>query len=386
MLRVLSAQAVCARGTGPKTQECGSAGRQRRPRHEMGATASMLAGAAGELTDEEQRVLDYCSGGVDSDIVTAELGEDDCGGAEFRGVLVCDCLGSDLSLEAVKERLGAVRAVGLSLANNSINSSQLLEAQLLPWSDSLRLLNFGGNGLTAEALCLALPATVDLWSLDLGYSEGLSLLSNPGPSPWGGRCGSLLRLVLDGCGLDSTCVSAGGGSSSGSGGGGGGAGSSGKGQRPPARPSLFLGLPRLQQLSLRENLLGSPAALGGLAVLGSSLRRLALEDNPVVGTRAGLDGVVRLAAQHLPLLRSLDGRPLGGADAGADDADAGASASATAGAGAGTVAGVRLERAAGGSQAVGLGSGPGLDQMETEFLAALRQSAGQEGADATVVA
>jgi len=121
--------------------------------------------------------------------------------------------------------------------------------------------------------------------------------------------------------------------------------------------SLFLGLSRLRELSLRENNLESVESLGGLLSLHGSLLSLSLEDNPCVDTAAGLERVKELALAHLPLLATLDRKPLRAP--GPSDSSPG----------------VVLTRVEGGSSSVGgLGEGKGgLDQMEKEYLAALKQ-------------
>ena len=293
------------------------------PAQLMGAAASferqdLTPAVLGELTAEESRVLDHANG-IDTDVIEQGWGEED---GNEGAVFMWECLGEQMpsTLDAIE--IGT--AMGLSLANNSLSIEKGL-----PWSNTLRILNFGGNCVSVPDLTQKLlPAQTNLLVLDLSHTEGIQLGHGFAGST---SCITLLRLVLDDCALSSTT-------------------SEQQGQ------SLFLGLSRLRELSLRENCLEDIESLGGLACLHCSLSSLALEDNPCVDTAAGLERVRGLALAHLPLLTTLDRRPL--RDQPSD-----------------SKVEVVLARVDGGSSAVGgLGEGKGgLDQMEKEYLAALKQ-------------
>jgi len=300
----------------------------------MGAGASIFE--LQQVSELQQKVLDY-SNGDDTDMTTLELSEIVDGEVDqsWSGVLVCDCLGgAELSFEMIQSTLSNCSAVGLSLANNSIKGP----LSKFPWSESLRLLNFGGNSERVADLCVSLPvlAADNLWCLDLSFTELLVLSGDC--FAHSGRCRSLIRLVLDGCSLSNTINTSAEGNNDNS-------------------DSLFAGLPSLRELSLRENLFEDVDSLKGLIVLRPTLHSLWLQECPVVDTKAGQDKVLAMAVEHFPVLQYIDKKPvqprLGSSIATIE-------------------APVVLRREDGGSQAVGGLAGAGLDQMEKEYLMALK--------------
>jgi len=304
----------------------------------MGAGASTFE--LQQPSELQQKVLDYSNGDAATDRTTLELSEVVDGEVDqsWNGVLVCDCLGTELSLEMIQSTLSNCSASGLSLANNNIKGP----LNLLPFSESLHYLNFGGNGVSVADLCdsLLVLAADNLWCLDLSFTELLVLSGDCFAR--GDRCRSLLRLVLDGCSLSNTIITG------------------TEEDDDDNSSSLFVGLPSLRELSLRENQFEDVASLKGLIVLRPTLYSLWLQECPVVDTKAGQDEVTAMALEHLPVLQYIDKKLLPGRLGGSSSIASRETPT------------VALRREEGGSQAVGGLVGAGLDQMEKEYLMALK--------------
>ena len=296
----------------------------------MGASASVLIAEAPDsgFKSDLQQVLDY-SKGIDNEVVVLDWGEvAEAGMIEegWNGVLNCECVGEGLSLAAVQPFVA--QAIGLSLASNSLQS---LTDLLVP--NSLHLLCFGGNCVSVPDLCRVLPATNELWVLDLGFTENLCVGDG-----FRSDChlAGLIRLVLDGCSLVTTMQT----------------------ESDTVPTSIFQGLSALRELSLKENLIQDTASLAGLLAVRATLASLALQDNPINDTKAGADECAALAREYFPRLLLLDGKPVHGTKE--SDGETGATVP------------VQLRRVDGGSTAVGGMGGSGLDQMEKEYLMALK--------------
>ena len=302
----------------------------------MGATASVLIAEApdsGFTSSLLQQVLDY-SKGIDNEVLVSDWCEVAEAGIEdgWHGVLNCECVGEGLSLAEVQPFVD--QAIGLSLASNSLQPSALAD---LVVPNSLHILCFGGNCVSVPDLCRVLPAANELWVLDLGFTENLCVGDGFRSDC---RLAGLIRLVLDGCSLSSTLVT------------------TTQTESDPASSSIFQGLSTLRQLSLKENLIQDTASLAGLLAVRATLASLALQDNPINDTKAGADEVQELAREHFPRLQLLDGKPVHRSKESNGET--------------GAVRPVQLQRVDGGSTAVGGIGGSGLDQMEKEYLMALK--------------
>lgn len=280
-------------------------------------------GAAVSLQPDDDYVLSQCllfSRGEECELEPVDmtaLNDDEGVGSGAHCVITADCISGGVtpsSLASLAAGLLHTSTSGLVLSNNNLDTGVFAT---LPPLSSLTYLHLGGNSaLPLQDITVAF-ASAQNRVLDLGYTESLPQALSDAPFA---ACPQLVRLVLDGCGLESTLVGAG---------------------------SLFTGLPSLRELSLKENLFGSVDSLRGLECLAASLRRLCLADNPVMEVSSQVAEIRGLLGQ-MPRLEILDDKSIRQQEPGEGKA-------------------VILSRVDGGSSAVG-----GLDQMEREYLSALK--------------
>ena len=173
---------------------------------------------------------------VDSDELE-KVGSDFATCGSPRCAFQADCVGiSDLEFydkAVASDNPFNNKIVALSLSNNQLTNSAF-DCSQLPNSTTILQLNIGGNSLQYTP---KLPP--NLLFLDLSYSEELKFTC----CGMFTACPQLLRLVLDGCGLTSTSSAA---------------------NDPNIQSSIFFGLARLKELSLKENMFEEVAHLAGL--------------------------------------------------------------------------------------------------------------------------
>jgi len=185
--------------------------------------------------------------------------------------------------------------VALNVSNNQLNNAAFSASQLSQ-SRTLLQVNMGGNSYTSLPL---LPSSLLL--LDLSYSEELRL-DTPGIFA---QCPQLLRLVLDGCGLMTTCNSY----------------TSAGGEEGGVGMSLFVGLVKLTDLSLKENQFEDMSSLQGLEYFSKksyssetgasfplTLRSLNISENPVCESTAQRKEVVTFITESVPSVTFIDGK------------------------------------------------------------------------------
>ena len=214
-----------------------------------------------------------------------------CGCPKY--ALNAECLGiRDLNvydLTTTIENPFNSQPVAVNVSNNQLNNEAFEKSQLSQ-SASILQLNIGGNALTT------LPSIpLNLLFLDLSYSEELCF----------DTCGvfyvcpQLLRLVLDGCGLTNTVVISTEGDTSGS--------------------SIFVGLAKLQELSLKENMIKSLDNLTGLEYFSKktpggdfpmTLCSVNLVDNPVSESTAERKNIRDYITHAIPTVTVMDGKPV----------------------------------------------------------------------------
>jgi Leucine-rich repeat (LRR) protein len=193
-----------------------------------------------------------------------------------------------------------------NLGNNSIGDKEIEKHSGSIMASNIKYLQIGGNQL--KKLVKITPVLpVGLLVLDLSFTEGLEFTFDCLKS-----CFQLMRLVLDGCGLQTTVVV-----------------NSKNGQQQ----SLFQYLYCLQELSLKDNALDNIAALGGLTELSrssvetltsavslsgfgtnstpaSSLRSLWLADNPICEISHVYSEVISMLLTQLPSITHVDDKPV----------------------------------------------------------------------------
>ena len=305
-----------------KLLDCGDNSQQR-----MGGAASFL-----ELEDDE--ALLQCllfSQGDNGEVEVVEVtGFDDdegCGkGEELTTtgtlcVITVDCVNGGVtpaSLAVLSTRLSRASTVGLLLSSKNLTADAF---NALPPLTLLTYLHAGGNNALPLQSITSSFGSAQNRVLDLSYTESLPEALRSVPSSFA-ACPQLVRLVLDGCGLESSA-------------------------------GLFTKLSALRELSLKENLFESVDSLRGLECLASSLESLCLADNPVmeVSTQAA---EIRALLVQMPRFVLLDDKHVREAQPTQGHK-------------------VVLSRAhASPSSAIGGMDGSGLDQMEQEYLSALK--------------
>lgn len=189
-------------------------------------------------------------------------------------------------------------AVALNISNNQLNNAAFASCQLSQ-SRSLLHISMGGNSLNALP---ALPHS--LLVLDLSYSEEIQFHS-PGIFS---QCPQLLKLVLDGCGLNSTMSTL---------------LPSGEGNNTV---SIFSGLVKLIELSLKENQFADVESLQGLQFFSKNfssvgndnpnaessftmaLKSIRLADNPISENTALRKEVLAFVTTAIPSVCYIDGK------------------------------------------------------------------------------
>lgn len=240
------------------------------------------------------------------------------------------------------------QCVILNISNNSIPTEEFLDKQTFIRQSSLQALSIGGNPIP-ELSIISNLLPQSLVCLDLSYCDGISVNKGSFHSLF-----QILRLILDGCGISSTSTSADG-------------------------ASIFSGLVSLEELSLKENNLESKTSLQGLKYFGfagfvplsediamtffgsidyslrpSCLKHLHIAENPLCETSALHKETVAQLLLDIPSLETLDEKPLRSRESTG-------------------VPQVQLTRADTGRSSAMVGiSAAGLDNMEQEYLAALK--------------
>lgn len=248
----------------------------------------------------------------------------------------------------------------LNLASNNLEEANLVANKSMLQNSPLSVLSLGGNSFTnCTTVCSCSPST--LLSLDLSFTEGLQFPPNCFQSQF-----QLMRLVLDGCGITSTVLTA------------------------PGfdNVSIFKHLYCLEELSLKENELeGVPALRGlfyfsfsdmealqsdislsafGALELGPRLRHVWVADNPICEVSSVLSQVVGMLSKSISSLHMVDEQRVGAAPASSASAMSDASVRSR-------LLASRAEAGRYGDALAGALGGPsGLDNMEREFLAALK--------------
>lgn len=226
---------------------------------------------------------------------------------------------------------------GMNIANNLISDESLASCQLL---STLTYLHIGGNKLGKMInFSKLIESNANLMVLDLSYTEMLPVENVPffmAPQ--------LKRLCLDGCDLATTVQT----------------------REDGSIISLFWGLVQLNELSLKENYFDSVGSLNGLEffnfdsvlvnLLRPALSHLWLNDNPYQSIQAHQLEVEEYIIRSAPSLKSLNDKVLH-SDWDSRPVD---------------FSKVLKRDGAGGSLSVGGLQGEGLDNMEKEYLAALK--------------
>eukprot|EP00603_Paraphysomonas_imperforata_P013641 CAMPEP_0114450980 /NCGR_PEP_ID=MMETSP0104-20121206/745_1 /TAXON_ID=37642 ORGANISM="Paraphysomonas imperforata, Strain PA2" /NCGR_SAMPLE_ID=MMETSP0104 /ASSEMBLY_ACC=CAM_ASM_000202 /LENGTH=388 /DNA_ID=CAMNT_0001623149 /DNA_START=142 /DNA_END=1312 /DNA_ORIENTATION=- len=225
------------------------------------------------------------------DSIREEIGVSRC----TKFALIAECLGlSDLNffdtVSGVEFPFNNT-AVALNVSNNQLNNAAFSASQL---SQSRTLLQ-------VNILHFSTPAAVQLTSPGPFYSEELRL-DTPGIFA---QCPQLLRLVLDGCGLMTTCNSY----------------TSAGGEEGGVGMSLFVGLVKLTDLSLKENQFEDMSSLQGLEYFSKksyssetgasfplTLRSLNISENPVCESTAQRKEVVTFITESVPSVTFIDGK------------------------------------------------------------------------------
>jgi hypothetical protein len=223
--------------------------------------------------------------------------------------LVAECLGiHDLSFyDATRsiENPFNNQALAVNVSNNQLNNASFEKSQLSQ-SSSILQLNLGGNSLSH------LPKVPsNLLFLDLSYSEELSFESFGMFTV----CPQLLRLVLDGCGLTTTVMT--------------------EETEGVSCSSIFVGLVKLSDLSLKENMFETVENLKGLEYFSKQSFCLSTEiikseetssatvslssvtlcsvnliDNPVSESTAERKKLTEFLSLSIPSISVINGKPV----------------------------------------------------------------------------
>ena len=232
---------------------------------------------------------------------------------------------------------------GLNIANNGIEDNTFASLHVLR-STYLMSLHAGGN-CPGPNFAKSISNCTQLIILDLSFTENLCI-----SSALGMICPQLIRLVLDGCSLQSTLL-------------------------PTAEDdskdeiSIFYGLLQLRELSLRENLFEDVKSLKGLSffsfqdkytdILVPTLTVVSLLDNPLMEVTSTRKDMEAFILKELPFLSHLNDKSM--------ESYVGASGIA---APSGDLSKILKRDGDGGSAAVG--GQEGFENMDKEYLATLK--------------
>ena len=239
------------------------------------------------------------------DDIDEYLGNDDSNGNDdgARYMLSVDCLDAESSLMLIQRVAALQRVTGISAASNKlidengINSIKDIDLHYI------QTLNLSNNTTirSVKTLSLSLSQLPLLLVLDLSYCSLhlTSLCFYP--------LVSLQKLTMDGCGISDTLVAA---SST----------DDGDGTSTTVTTvtrgvgyfdSIFSGLINMQELSLKENELGSSSSLRGLgyySLLGvdSVLRSLWIDDNPLCESSKAFSSSVSMLINDITSLQTVN--------------------------------------------------------------------------------
>jgi len=308
-----------------------------------------------ETMDDIDEYLGNANGNTDAVNVNANVNDDD---DDERYLLSVDCCPDAESALMLIQRVAALpRVTGISsstsnliiMDDSGVSSIKGIDLQ------HIQTLNLSNNTTirSVKTLALALPPSLlsSLLVLDLSYCT-LSfshLCFYP--------LVNLRKLTMDGCGISDTLVVAATSTDD-----------DGDGDDDASTTigyfdSIFSGLINMQELSLKENELGSSSSLRGLGYyslpcVDSKLHSVWIDDNPLCESSKTLTSSVSMLISAITSLVSVN------------DKNYRTTATATV-----DVVAVlrkgdqRIDRSSGG---YGSGSGSGLDSMEKEYLAALK--------------
>lgn len=200
--------------------------------------------------------------------------------------------------------------VGLNVSNNQISAQSIKDSRLS--LSAILSLSAGGNPSITNSLstlCSNLP--MHLLVLDLSFTNNLIIAPGTFLS-----CFQLVKLVLDGCDISDTTIDA----------------SDDDGQSSAVsttvvskqcHSSVFYGLVSLRELSLKENLIASIAALQGLHFFSHPLNwgdatmislqaliAIHLADNPIYEISSTAKAALEFLQSAIPSLETMDGRSL----------------------------------------------------------------------------
>ena len=233
---------------------------------------------------------------------------------------------------------------GLNIANNGIKDNTFACLHMLE-SSYLMFLHAGGNDPGVNFIKLISNCT-QLIILDLSYTENLCISSVIGMI-----CPQLIRLVLDGCSLQSTLLP------------------TPEDHSNDETSSIFYGLVQLKELSLKENLFKDVESLKGLSffsfqnkytdILVPTLTTVSLVDNPLMEVTSTRKDMETFIFKELPFLTHLNDKSM--------DSYIGASGIAIP---SGDLSKILKRDGGGGSVAVG--GQEGFENMDKEYLAALK--------------
>ena len=245
-----------------------------------------------------------------------------------------DCLKVILTAEAseiddISSTSVSKNVIGLNLANNILSDESFANSPSLL---QVSYLHAGGNSCLGNNFYQLLESTGNLLVLDLSYTENLSLVGPFLAAP------QLRRLCLDGCDLKCTV----------------------RRNDDGTSISCFWGLVQLNELSLKENLFDSIESLYGLEFFSFGfmqpvLSHLWLNENPFQGVTADRLAVDTYLVKSIPSLVLLSDKMLNTTAIGRSD-----------------VSKLLTRNGGGNCSSVGGLQGKGLDNMEKEYLAALK--------------
>ena len=260
---------------------------------------------------------------------------------------------STCSVELIKSLSSAFQesiqqVKGLNIANNGLDDSVFSSVDMLT-SPHLMLLQVGGNSL-GQGFAASISSCNQLMILDLSFTENLCI-----PSALGIVCPQLVRLVVDGCSLKSTVMET--------------SSSEEEGDSPDEETSIFYGLLQLRELSMKENLFDNVDALKGLCffsfqgkhtdILLPTLRTLWLNDNPFMEVTATRKDMESFVLTELPFVTGLNDKSI--------ELYRGSNSVIAV---SGDMSSVLKRDGGGGSSAVG--GQEGFENMDREYLAALK--------------
>jgi Leucine-rich repeat (LRR) protein len=316
---------------------------------------SLIEYSKGEDVSDDFRVIECSS---EDDIISFFTVEEEAT-EQTSAVVVAECIGLS-SMKSIDEALCTMSQcrslTGLNISGNQCTDSTFSSSRLLATTTDLSYLHLGGNKIIYPTSLLRNLSNCNILILDLSYTETLRLsafdfLYIP----------QLKRLVLDGCNLESTSCRA--------------------SVDTEEEISIFWGLVELQELSLRENQLSSIQSLSGLTffnfssidtatipsgvtyLLPPTLLQLWISSNPCCDTTSGSMEVNELMKMLIPSLLTIDGRAV-------------QEATTTRKIDLSKV----LKREVVGSSSSVTGSGMAFENLEKEYLAALKNEK-----DSTVV-